>query len=106
VDYETEKENLNISTNRSIMMISLMGGTGIIIPFISIFVATFKGVTELSMLNSSALLILSVLMIIFIVTRSASAYFNGNQKLAVFGIVFIVANILSLIYNLIIYMVL
>ena len=106
MDFDEEIAINTKGTSRSIEMVALMGGTGIIIPFLAIFVATFKGITDLSMFNSSNLLILSVLIVVFIITRTASAYFNSNPKLAIFGTVFIVANIISLIYNLIIYMVL
>ena len=106
MDFDTEMIVTSKNTARSIVMISLIGGIGIIIPFFSIFVATLRGITELSMFNSSTLLILSVLLIIFLITRSASAIFDGNSKLTMFGIVFIVANIISLVYNLTIYLVL
>ena len=106
MDFDTKMIVNSKNTTRSIVMISLIGGVGIIIPFLSIFVATLRGMTELSMFNSSTLLILSVLLIIFLITRSASATFDGNSKLTMFGIVFIVANVISLIYNLTIYLVL
>lgn len=91
---------------RSLIVIALMGGVGIIIPFLSSFVATFKGVTELSLFNSSMLLVLAVLVILFLSVRTISALFESNSKLFIFGVVFIVANLISLISSLMIYLVL
>ena len=91
---------------RSLIVIALMGGVGIIIPFLSSFVATFKGVTELSLFNSSMLLVLSILVILFLLIKTVGALFDSNSKLFFFGIVFVVANIISLMAGLMIYFVL
>ncbi|MBT4870722.1 MAG: hypothetical protein HON47_04060 [Candidatus Diapherotrites archaeon] len=105
MDFDTERIVAKEKSLRSLMMISLMGGVGIIIPFIVILVATFKGVTELSMFNSMVLFVLSILILLFLVIKSASSFFNNDSRLFVAGIVFIVANLISLMYNITIYMV-
>ncbi|MBT7240867.1 MAG: hypothetical protein HN878_00065 [Candidatus Diapherotrites archaeon] len=105
MDFDTERIVAKEKSLRSLMMISLMGGVGIIIPFIAILVATFKGVTELSMFNSMVLFVLSILILLFLVIKSASSFFNNDSRLFVAGIVFIVANLISLMYNITIYMV-
>ena len=106
MDFDAEKALQKEKSLRALIMVLLLGGVGIIIPFLSIFVVTFRGITELSMFNSTVLFILAVLMLLFLVIKSAGSFFSNDAGLFVAGIVFIVANIISLMYNLIIYMVL
>jgi len=106
VDFDKEQARNNTKNIRSIIMAALMGGTGVVIPFLSIFAATFKGVSDLSLFNSSMLMLLAILIILFLIIKSASAFFSNNPKLFFFGIVFIVADVISLISGLMIYLVL
>ena len=87
-------------------MLSLMGGTGIIVPFLSIFVATFKGVSDLSLFNSSMLMVLSLLIIVFLLVKSIFALFTSDSKLFICGVLFIMVDIISVVFSLMTYLVL
>ena len=106
MDFDTEKTISKKMGFRSLIMVCLMGGIGIIIPVIALFVATFKGVSELSLFNSTLLLVLSLLVVVFIAVRSIGALFDNDKKLVLAGLIFIVADVISLIINLMSYMVL
>ena len=106
MDFDSEKKAEKKDSLRSLIMASLMGGTGIIIPFLSIFVATFKGVSEISMFNSIMLMLLSILIILFLIIRSAGSFFDNDSRLFISTVVFIVVNLISLIYNLTVFMIL
>ena len=104
MDFDDEKKAEKKDRLRSLVMVSFMGGTGMIIPFLSIFVAIFKGVTEISIFNSSMLMILSILIILFLIIRSAGSFFDNDVKLFVSGVLFTMVNLISLIYNITVFM--
>jgi len=106
MDFDKERALTAKKSFQSIVILSLMGGVGIVLPVLSIFVATFKGVTELSLFNSAMLMVLAILVMLFVLIRSATAYLANDPKLFSFGIVFIVADLISLIYSLMTYLVL
>jgi len=101
IDKQLEKEKC--AGKISMVLVFVFGVIGIFAPFLSIFIATFKGVSDISIFNSTMMLVLSLLVIVFQVVHSFSA-FNNNQKRAfVVGVIILFICIISFMLNLAIF---
>ncbi|MGI6589598.1 MAG: hypothetical protein ACOX1V_02950 [Candidatus Iainarchaeum sp.] len=78
----------------------LFGLFGVLAPFASIYVATFMGKSDMAMINSSMLMFLSVLLMVFLVINSFHNFLNNNKKVFLIGIIFLLFTIISFIFNL------
>jgi len=88
--------------NQFFLMI-LMGLIGFIAPFFSVFVATFIGITDQSLFNGTMLFLLSILSILFLFIKGLSSIFNRAPKLFFLALPLIIISVISLIYNLLIF---
>jgi hypothetical protein len=87
------------SSGRASLVI-LFGIFGIVAPFASINIATFMGHTDIGMFNSSMLLFLSVLLMVFLVINSFHNFLNNDKKTFIIGILFLLLTMISFIWNL------
>ena len=82
----------------------LFGLFGIIAPFVSIQIATFLGKSDISLFNSSMIMFLSVLLMIFLIINSFHNFLNNNKKTFFIGVIFLLLTIISFILNLTFFM--
>lgn len=82
----------------------LFGVFGIAAPFISIYIATFMGKTDMAMINSSMLMFLTVLLMVFLIINSFHNFLENNKKTFLVGVVFLLLTIISFILNLTFFM--
>jgi hypothetical protein len=90
------------SSGKSALTI-IFGLLGIIAPFGAIHVATFMGANEISAFNSTMIMILSVLLIIFLVLNAFGNFMANRKKIFIAGLVLICLNLISFIWNLLIF---
>lgn len=82
----------------------LFGIFGIVAPFLSIHIATFMGKTDIALFNSSMLMFLSVLLMVFLVINSFHNFLENNKRTFLVGIIFLLLTIVSFILNLTVFM--
>jgi hypothetical protein len=82
----------------------LFGVFGIVAPFVSIYIATFMGKSDIAMINSSLLMFLSVLLMVFLIINSFHNFLENNKKTFLVGIIFLLLTIISFILNLTFFM--
>jgi len=78
----------------------LFGIFGVAAPFLSITIATFMGKSDISMINSSLVMFLSVLLMVFLIISSFHNFLENNKKTFLLGIIFLFLTIISFILNL------
>lgn len=88
------EQNDSETNKKSIAVLLFLGIFGLITSFFSVFVATFIGITNLSIQNGATLLVLTLLIMIFLIIKSANHFFNDNKILAIIGLLLIILNFL------------
>jgi hypothetical protein len=101
--FDEEFKQQKLSSFKDFSRIIVFGLLGLIVPVIANIVATFKGISDLSMFNSSLLYLLSILIIVLLLVKAISSFNNNAPKSFVFGVVFTLLNIISIVFNLSIY---
>ncbi|MFA5764281.1 MAG: hypothetical protein WC915_05740 [archaeon] len=109
-----DKENLVISnkkiklknpdapeTFKPLLSELLLGIASIFFAFISIYVATFLGVTNRSLFNASMLLLLTILLTLLLFIRATYYYFNRRGDLFIAGMIFLFINIIIVIWKIV-----
>jgi hypothetical protein len=79
----------------------IVGVFGVISSILSVFIATFIGVTSLSLQNGALLLLLSIFVSILLVIRLINYFFNGQKRNAIICVILVVLNILFFVLKLI-----
>jgi len=79
----------------------LLGGAAIFFAFISIYVATFLGVTNRSLFNASLLLLLTILLTLLLFIRTTYYYFNHRGDIFIVGMVILFINIIVVIWKIV-----
>jgi len=88
---------------KTFLMVIIFGIIGTVAPWGSIYVATFKGITDLSRFNSSMLMILSLLVLVLLIIEATSALYNNKVKMLLLCILFAILSLSSFLYNMIIF---
>ncbi|MFA5125890.1 MAG: hypothetical protein WC462_02720 [archaeon] len=81
----------------------LFGLFGVIVPFGAVYVATFLGKTDMASFNSTMMMLLSVLLIVFLVINCFSNFNDNHKKIFILGLLFLLLSMISFIWNLIIF---
>ncbi len=84
----------------------LFGILGILVPFVGVSVATFMGHTDLANFNSSVIMLLAVLLIVFLVINAFSNFIDNHKKIFIIELVMLLLSIGSFIHNLTIFVML
>jgi hypothetical protein len=79
----------------------LLGGAAIFFAFISIYVATFLGVTNRSLFNASMLLLLTILLTLLLFIRATYYYFNHRGDIFIVGMSILFINIIIVIWKIV-----
>lgn len=90
---------IQIKDSKFIFFEILVGFLGIICSFASVFVATFIGVTQLSLQNGSLLLLLAILIFIFLIIRLINYIFEDSKKNMLICFIILSLNILVFVLN-------
>ncbi|MDD3083583.1 MAG: hypothetical protein PHP82_01020 [Candidatus ainarchaeum sp.] len=104
---EIDFEDGNISSevvrngNKFVLFEIFIGIFGIICSIFSVFVATFIGVTTLSLQNGSLLLLLSILILVFLTIRTIYYFFENRKKIALLCFILVLINIFVFLLKLI-----
>lgn len=85
------------------LLILIFGVFGVIAPFASIYIATFLGKTDISMFNSTMVMLLSVLLIVFLLINCFGELNSKHYKGFAAGIVFLLISLISFMFNLVIF---
>lgn len=86
-------------SNGGVSLTVLFGLFGVLAPFASIYVAVFMGKSDIAIFNSSMLMFLSILLMIFLVINSFHNFLNNNKKVFLLGVLFLFVTIISFIFN-------
>jgi len=81
----------------------LFGFLGIIAPIVSVYVATFLGKSDLSVINSSLIMFLSALLIVFLIINCFSNFIKNNKRSFILGLILLLLSIYSFISNMLIF---
>jgi hypothetical protein len=84
-------------------LVIIFGLLGIAAPFLSVFVATFLGKTNVSMFNSTMIMLLSILIIVYQLITSFNNFFNGHKRIFLLGILLLFIDLVSFLFNLTIF---
>ncbi|VVB76033.1 Uncharacterised protein [uncultured archaeon] len=84
-------------------MTFLFGVLGMLMPFAGVHAATFLGRSDLANFNSSIIMLLSVLLIVFLVVNAFSNFIDNHKKIFIMEVVLLLLSIASFIYNLAIF---
>jgi len=85
------------------LLLFIFGIAGIIAPFGGVYIATFMGKSDVSMFNSMLVMLLSTLLIVFLLINSFVSINEKKYKRFFIGILFLLVNIISFIWNILIY---
>jgi hypothetical protein len=85
------------------VLVIIFGVLGIGAPFFSVFVATFLGKTDISVFNSTMLMLLSILIIVYQLIISFNNLFNQRKKMFIIGLIFLLLDLISFLFNLVIF---
>lgn len=88
------------STSLSAYFVALFGIIGFLAPPFSLVVATFNGKTSISLFNSTMIMVLSVLVIVFLVIKAFDLFFARKKGLFVLDFVLLVLSIFSFLIHL------
>jgi glucan phosphoethanolaminetransferase (alkaline phosphatase superfamily) len=88
---------------RPLLMVVFLGIVGFFAPIASIFVTGIKGQQIFVQFNSSMLMVLSLLVIVFFVIKSFDFFFNRNPKLFIISIITLLLIIISFMFNLVVF---
>lgn len=86
---------------KPLLVVILFGLIGVFAPAGSIFVASLKGNVIFAQFNSTMLMVLPLLVIVFFVIKTFDFLFNRNTKLFIATIIFLLLVLISFILNLI-----
>ncbi len=78
----------------------LFGVFGMVAPFVAIYIATFMGKSDIALFNSSMLMFLSVLLMVFLIINSFHNFLENNKKTFLLGVIFLLMAMISFILNL------
>ncbi|MFA5360950.1 MAG: hypothetical protein WC290_00705, partial [archaeon] len=87
-------------SNGGVSLTVLFGLFGVLAPFASIYIATFMGKSDIAMFNSSMLMFLSVLLMVFLIINSFHNFLNNNKRVFLLGVLFLLFTIVSFVLNL------
>lgn len=79
------------------------GILGLIAPFGGMFVATFGQKSDLSVFNSTMVMLLSVLLIVFLMINCFNNFNNNNKKMFIIGLILFFLCVVSFLYNLVLF---
>jgi hypothetical protein len=96
-----QKERTGLDVFKPLLFETALGVFSIIASFVSIYLATFLGVTNQSLFNASMLLLLTILITILLLIRSINHLFNQRRDLFLMGIIIFGINILVLVWKII-----
>ena len=82
----------------------LFGLFGIAAPFVAIQIATFMGKSDIALFNSSMLMFLSVLLMLFLIINSFHNFLENNKRTFLLGLIFLFLTAVSFILNLTFFM--
>ena len=85
------------------ILVFVFGIIGVISPWFSIYVARYGGVSDLSLANGAMLLLLSVLVIVFLMSRTVFAGASGSRRTFMAGLALLVLSAVSFVLNLFAY---
>lgn len=81
----------------------LFGVLGILMPFFGVYAAVHLPRGDLVAFNSTMIMILSILLLLFLLVNSFNNFFNRKMKLFAAGIVLLFLSMISFIWNLLIF---
>jgi len=81
----------------------LFGLFGIMAPFAAIYVATFLGKSEMASFNSTMIMLLSVLLVVFLVINCFGNFISNHKRIFIVGLLFLLLSMISFIWNLLIF---
>jgi len=81
----------------------IFGLLGTIAPFGAVYIAMYMGATEISAFNSTMVMILSVLLLVFMVLNAFGNFMANRKKIFVIGLILICVDLISFIWNLLIF---
>jgi len=79
------------------------GLLSIIAPMVGIHVATFTGKSEMALINSSMIMFLSVLLLVFLLSNAFGNFMTNHKKMFIIDIILLCLGLISFIYNLVIF---
>lgn len=88
---------------KQLLLVVFFGLIGFLCPIGSIFVANLRGQQVFVQFNSTVLMLLTLLVIIFFIIKSFDFLFNKNLKYFLITVLFLVLVLLSFFYNLMIF---
>jgi|GEM_PF-5212707 len=85
---------------KSTILIIVFGLIGFFAPAFSIIIATFPGPQDIAMWNSTMLMVLSLLVIVFLVIKTFGFYFSTHKKLFIVTLILLILSVISFVMNL------
>jgi len=81
----------------------LFGILGIFAPMGGVYVATFAGKTQMAAINSSMIMFLSVLLLVFLVSNAFANFMSNHKKMFILDLFLLCLGLISFIFNLILF---
>ncbi|MFA6065166.1 MAG: hypothetical protein WCW44_00450 [archaeon] len=88
--------------SRNFMTI-LFGLLSIVAPIAGVYVATFAGKTDIAVINSSMIMFLSVLLLVFLLSNAFANFMANHKKMFILGIILLCLGLISFIYHLLLF---
>lgn len=88
------------AANLNTYLIFIFGILGFLAPPFSIVIATLNGKSTISMLNSTMIMILSLLIIVFFVIKAFDLFFSRKKNLFILNLIFLIIIVLSFLLHL------
>jgi hypothetical protein len=97
---ESEKE-LRSGLFKSSLLLIFLGIFSSISLYLSVFIATNYGITNLSIQNGTMFIVLSILILVFLLIKTLNYLYNRYTQLFFIGVIVIIVNLFVLIFKII-----
>lgn len=88
---------------KQVLVVLFFGLIGVFAPIGSIYVSALRGQQFFAQFNSTLLMLLTLLVIVFFIIKSFDFLFNKNSKLFLLSLGLLIIILLSFFYNLLIF---
>ncbi len=90
--------------NTDIYFMLFFGLLGLLAPPFSIIVAALDGRSTISMINSTVIMLLAILIIVFFVIKSFDLFFARKKELFILNLALLLIVLVSFIFNLVVFL--
>jgi hypothetical protein len=97
---ESEK-SLRQGLFKSSLLLIFLGIFSSFASFLSVFIATNFGITNLSIQNGTMFIVLSILILVFLLIKTLNYLYNRYTQLFFIGVIVIIVNLFVLIFKII-----